>query len=81
MGFIRNLFIFIVIVALTWFVISLHYVYQLFVFALIYFVLTSYLTNFMVQPLIRKYMIDGYDPNTGERIEEENYEGFEDTDK
>ena len=80
-GFIRNLFIFILIVALTWFVITLHYVYQLFVFALIYFTLTSYLTNFMVQPLIRKYMIDGYDPNTGERIEEEKYEGFEDTDK
>ena len=80
-GFFRNLFIFIVVVALTWFVISLHYVYQLFVFALIYFALISYLTNFMVQPLIRKYMIDGYDPNTGERIEEEKYEGFEDTDK
>ncbi len=80
-GFFRNLFIFIVIAALTAFVVSLHYIYQLFVFALIYFSFEFYLINFMVNPLIKKYMIDGFDPNTGERIEEEKYEGFEDTEK
>ena len=30
----------------------------------------------MINPMIKKYMIDGYDPKTGERLEEK-YEGFE----
>ncbi len=80
-GFFRNLFIFIVIAAVTIFTIYLNYIYQLFVFALIYFSFVWYLTNFMVNPLIKKHMIDGYDPKTGEKIEEEEYEGFDDLKK
>lgn len=78
-GFFRNLFVFIIIAALTIFIVYLNYIYQLLVFALIYFSLVFFLINFMVNPLIKKYMIDGYDPETGKKIEEEKYEGFEDT--
>ena len=29
------------------------------------------ITNFITYPLIKKYMIDGFDPNTGERLEKD----------
>jgi uncharacterized membrane protein YesL len=76
-GFLRNLFILAIIVVITIFVIYLNYIYQLFVFAAIYFSFQFYLINFMVYPLIKKYMIDGFDPETGERLQEEKYEGFD----
>ncbi len=46
----------------------------------LYFTTNGYIVNFMVNPTIKKFMMDGYDPKTGEKIEEEKYEGFEDKD-
>ncbi len=81
-GFIRNLFL-TVFLALTAFLVAyLVYAFQnimllLLIIVTLWFSFTGLLANFMVYPLIKKHMIDGFDPETGERLEEEQYEGFE----
>lgn len=79
-GFFRNLFTAIILIGLFIVVSMLNYPYQLLIYATLAFSFSGFLTNFMVNPLIKKHMIDGFDPSTGERLEEEQYEGFE-TDK
>ena len=76
-GFWRNLITTVILVLLTMAAISLNVIGVLFIMATVYFSLCGLLINFMVNPLIKKYMIDGFDPATGERLEEEKYEGFE----
>jgi len=81
-GFIRNLFLTIFVALAAFLVLYLVYSFQnvmlliLIIFTL-WFSFAGLLSNFMVYPLIKKHMIDGFDPETGERIEEEQYEGFE----
>lgn len=69
-GFFRNLFVTVLIAALTLIAVlyfpTFGYVYVL----LIYFSLCGFIINFATYPLIKRYMIDGYDPNTGERLED-----------
>lgn len=79
-GFFRNIFITAVLFAAFWGVFSLQstsILIMLFALFSFYFSFTSFFTNFMVYPLIKKYMIDGFDPETGKRLEKEKYEGFE----
>ncbi len=81
-GFLRNLFLTIVIVGLAILILnsSAYIDVVLFFFGFLYFSFCGLLINFMVNPLIKKHMIDGYDPETGEKLEEETpetYEGFE----
>ena len=75
-GFFRNLFTAIILLAVFIAISLLNIPYQLFVYGLIFFSFSGFLINFMIQPLIKKHMIDGFDPETGERLEEEKYEGF-----
>ena len=75
-GFFKNLFTAIILVAVFVFVSMLNIPYQLLIYGTLFFSFGGFLTNFMIQPLIKKYMIDGFDPETGERLEEETYEGF-----
>ena len=77
-GFFRNLFLTIVIAGVAYLAACLNVMGFLFVMLFLYFSFCGLLINFMVNPLIKKLMIDGYDPETGERIEDEKYEGFED---
>ncbi len=81
-GFIRNLFLTVFLVFSAIFTAYIVYITQnvvlLILIALtLWFSYTGFLTNFMVYPLIKKHMIAGFDPKTGERLEEEQYEGFE----
>lgn len=75
-GFFRNLFTAIILLAVFIGVSMLNFPYQLLIYGTLFFSFGGFLVNFMVQPLIKKHMIDGFDPETGERIEEEKYEGF-----
>ena len=75
-GFFRNLFTAIILLAVFITVSLLNIPYQLLVYGFLFFSFSGFLINFMVQPLIKKHMIDGFDPETGERLEEEKYEGF-----
>lgn len=77
-GFIRNLFLTAILVLVTYLAIQyLNVIFLLFLLVTIYFSFCGLLINFMVNPLIKKHMIDGYDPETGAKLEEEKYEGFE----
>lgn len=71
-GFWRNILVTILIAGLT--AIAVLYIYTLGIFyiALIYFSLCGLIINFATYPLIKKYMIDGYDPQTGEKLEDQN---------
>lgn len=77
-GFLRNLFLTVILVTVTLLLMNfLNPFGFLFVLVFLYFSFCGLLTNFMVNPLIKKYMIDGFDPKTGKRIEPEKYEGFD----
>jgi uncharacterized membrane protein YesL len=81
-GFIRNIFITAVMIGVLYLVLSIRsMLLMLFVFVFLFFAFMWFFVNFMVNPLIKKHMIDGFDPETGKRIEEEKYEGFEDVKK
>ena len=71
-GFWRNILVTILIAGLT--AIAVLYIYTLGIFyiALIYFSLCGLIINFATYPLIKKYMIDGYDPQTGEKLDDQN---------
>ena len=75
-GFFRNLFTAVILLAVFIIVSMLNFPYQLLIYGTLFFSFGGFLINFMVQPLIKKHMIDGFDPETGERLEEEKYEGF-----
>ena len=76
-GFWRNLFTTVIIIGVTIATIYLNIIGVLFVLMFLYFSFCGFLINFMVNPLIKKYMIDGFDPETGNRLESEKYDGFE----
>jgi hypothetical protein len=57
----------------------LGFFYMLFVVLVILFSLCGFLVIFTVYPLVKKHMMDGYDPETGDRIDDEGYEGFSDS--
>ena len=77
-GFFRNLFLTAILALITYFLgFYLNITLLIFVLFFLYFTFCGLLINFMINPMIKKYMIDGYDPKTGERLEEEKYEGFE----
>ena len=79
-GFLRNLFITLIIAALVYFgYMYLGFFYMLFVVLVILFSLCGFLVIFTVYPLVKKHMMDGYDPETGDRIDDEGYEGFSDS--
>ena len=81
-GFIRNLCLTVILVLVTVLAVQyLNILFLLFLVVTLYFSFCGFLINFMVNPLIKKHMIDGYDPQTGERLEKEKYEGFEDYEK
>jgi uncharacterized membrane protein YesL len=81
-GFIRNLCLTVILVTVTVLAVQyLNVLFLLFLVATLYFSFCGLLINFMVNPLIKKHMIDGFDPQTGERLEKEKYEGFEDYEK
>lgn len=81
-GFIRNLLLTVILALVTILAIqNLDIRFLLFLAVTLYFSFCGLLINFMVNPLIKKHMIDGYDPQTGERLQEEKYEGFEDYEK
>lgn len=75
-GFFRNLFTAVILLAVFIIISMLNFPYQLLIYGTLFFSFGGFLINFMVQPLIKKHMIDGFDPETGERLEEEKYEGF-----
>ena len=78
-AFLKNIFLTAVIIFISWLVIwKLPIPFFLLVMISLYFTTTGFVTNFFINPTIKKYMMDGYDPQTGEKIEEEKYEGFED---
>lgn len=79
-GFFRNILTVLLCLAFAAILYSVAVYNPLFLifFALfIFFSFTCFIVNFMVNPLIKKYMIDGYDPETGEKIKNEKYEGFD----
>ncbi len=80
-GFFRNILILIFCAlffcALYSLAASTNVLVLIFLVVFIYFSFNGFIVNFMVNPLIKKYMIDGYDPETGEKLQEEKYEGFE----
>lgn len=71
-GFWRNLLITVIIAALTALALLYFATFGIFYVALLYFSLCGLIINFATYPLIKKHMIDGYDPETGERLEDEN---------
>ncbi len=79
-GFLRNLLITVVIVGLP-LVLALRIDVFFILLISVYLSFSGFLINFMVNPLIKKYMIDGFDPETGARLEEEKYEGFDEIDQ
>ena len=68
-GFWRNLLVTIIIAALTAVAVLYFATFGIFYVVLIYFSLCGLVINFATYPLIKKYMIDGFDPETGERLE------------
>ena len=78
-GFLRNLLLTVALVLVSLLAIhNLSVIVLFFLLITLYFSFCGFLINFTVYPLIKKHMIDGFDPETGARIEEEKYEGFED---
>ncbi len=77
-GFLRNFLLTVFIAGSTFLLMKfLNPIGMLFVLAFLYFSFNGLLINFTVNPLIKKYMIDGFDPKTGARIVPEKYEGFD----
>ena len=76
-GFIRNLLLTVALVAITILGFMFLDLFMLFLVLTVYLSFCGLLINFTVYPLIKKHMIDGFDPKTGQRLEEEKYEGFE----
>ena len=70
-GFWRNLLITLIIAAFTLLVAIYFLPVGMVVTVLIYFSFCGLVINFITYPLIKKHMIDGYDPNTGEKIDEQ----------
>lgn len=80
-GFFRNLLLTAILVVVTLLLVQyVNIIYLFFILVTIYFSFCGLLINFIINPLIKKYMIDGFDPKTGERLEDEKYEGFEEPD-
>ena len=79
-GFLRNVLLSVAVVGGTFlllYIFNYNPIGLLFVLLFFYFSFFGLLINFTVNPLIKKHMIDGFDPKTGERIETEKYEGFD----
>ena len=80
-GFFRNILIVLfcaIFFCLIYSISSYNWLLLVFFGVFMYFSFNGFIVNFMVNPLIKKYMIDGYDSETGEKLDEEKYEGFED---
>jgi len=69
-GFWRNLLITLILASYTIFAVIYFMSFGPIFVLLLYFSLSSLIINFGVYPLIKRHMIDGYDPNTGEKIED-----------
>ena len=69
-GFWRNLGITIILAALSAFVVLYFNTLGTIFVILLYFSLSGLIINFITYPLIKKHMIDGYDPKTGEKLED-----------
>ncbi len=77
-AFFKNILLTALIIIITWLMVfKMNFFLLLFLIATLYFSTFGLLINFMVNPTIKKYMIDGYDPQTGEKLEEEKYDGFD----
>ena len=81
-AFFKNLFLTVTIAGLTLLMIyKANIILLLFILLTLYFSTIGLLINFFVNPTIKKYMIDGFDPETGKPLEQEKYEGFDDEDE
>ena len=81
-AFLKNLVLTVLLVGGTILLIyNVNIILLLFILTTLYFSTVGYTINFFINPTIKKYMIDGFDPETGERMEEEQYEGFEKEEK
>lgn len=69
-GFWRNLLVTLIIAGLTAIAVLYFPTFGIFYVVLIYFSLCGLIINFATYPLIKKYMIDGFDPETGERLDD-----------
>ncbi|MBQ8894166.1 MAG: YesL family protein [Clostridia bacterium] len=76
-GFFRNLLLTVILAVVTFLGFQFLGLFMVFLLLTVYVSFCGLLVNFTVNPLIKKHMIDGFDPKTGERLEEEKYEGFE----
>ncbi len=70
-GFWRNMLVTIIIAGLTALAVLYIATFGILYLALIYFSLCGLIINFATYPLIKKHMIDGYDPQTGKKLDEE----------
>ncbi len=77
-AFFKNLLLTVIILGLTALMIfKANIILLLFLLITLYFSTIGFMINFFINPTIKKYMIDGFDPETGERLEEEKYVGFD----
>ena len=68
-GFWRNILITILIAAIVYFIVIAYFpTIGIFFVVFLLFSLCGLIINFITYPLIKKYMIDGYDPKTGEKL-------------
>lgn len=74
-GFWRNLLITVIIAIVTVFALVYLMPVGAVFFLLLYFSFCGLVINFITYPLIKKHMIDGYDTDTGEKLEEKQKEG------
>ena len=76
-AFLKNIIIAVLLIGISLLIYHLPVQAIVFIIITLYFSTMGYIINFMVNPTIKKFMMDGYDPKTGEKLEEEKYEGFE----
>ncbi len=69
-GFFRNLLVTAIIAALTFVAVIYFFPFGFFYVAILHFALCGLIISFATYPLIKRYMIDGYDPETGERLDD-----------
>lgn len=69
-GFWRNILITLILAVFAAFIIFYYDGLGLFFVLFLFFSLSGLVINFITYPLIKKHMIDGYDPETGEKLED-----------
>ena len=78
-GFWRNLLITLILAIITFFVLAYFSFIGTFLVIFLYFSTCGLIINFITYPLIKKHMIDGRDPKTGEKLEDNNIDKYEES--